>query len=87
MENIQGKIYRVYTEDDVEGRTTRTLGYCSGKQLDIIAYFEDKKYYSIHLDEVEVKYISAQMVDDKIRLLKKQSDLEAELESIKRKLK
>lgn len=75
-------IYKVTTEGDVEGRTTRTLGYVTGKRDDIFAYFDDKKAYSISIEPIKVIPILPTSVNEKKLLLQRKKELESELKRI-----
>lgn len=76
------KIYKVTTENDCEGKTSRTLAYASGHKDDIIAYYDDQKYYDIRLEEITVTKITTQIASEKLRLLARKRELEEELNSI-----
>jgi hypothetical protein len=79
-------IYKVTTEGDCEGRTTSTLGYCTGNTWDIEAYFDDKKTYNIHLEKIEVKHITKESAEEKQRLLDRKAIIEEELKKINSRL-
>lgn len=76
------KIYKVTTEGDCEGRSIRTLGYCTGDPADIQKYYEDQKTYQIYIDELKILQITPDMVDQKQDLLKRKTEIEKELQSI-----
>jgi len=76
-------IYRVTTEGDCEGRTTTTLGYCTGQVSDIKAYYDDKKYYALRVEPLTVKHISPDEATNKAKLIEEKKKLEERLETIK----
>lgn len=80
------KIYKVTTEGDQEGKTTKLLGFCTGNIEDIKMFFNNEKYYSIYVDEVNVKHISKDMGIDRANLHKRKLDLEKELDNVKKQL-
>ena len=81
------KIYKVTTEGDCEGRTTRTIAYATGNKSDIMSFYDDQKTYDLRLVEIEVVHITPDSKAERIALIKRKQELEAELESLKRKLK
>lgn len=83
---VSTRAYRVTTEGDVEGRSILTLGYATGKESDILKYYDDRKAYDIRLEEIKIVAITSYMADHKVDLLKRKTELEKELESIKNKL-
>lgn len=83
---MQNTIYRVTTEGDVEGRTVKTLGYCTGNQRDIIDYYDDKKCYELKLTPITVEAITPQLVSERKSDLERMRNLTAELERLKKRL-
>lgn len=81
------KIFKVTTEWDCEGKSIRSLGYCTGDPADIRAYFQDKKTYEIYIEEITIVHIDHFQVKDKLDLLTRKQQIEAELESINASLK
>jgi len=79
-------IYKVTTEGDCEGRSVKTLGYCTGNPADIELYFQDQKAYSIQLDILNIKHIDPATVKTKAELLQRKKDIEQELQYIKQQL-
>ncbi len=77
METI--KIYKVTTEGDCEGKSIRTLAYCTGHPGDIRDYYQDQKAYDIYIDAIEVKHITHSDVTKKSDLIERKKQLEAEL--------
>ena len=80
------KIYKVTTEGDCEGRSTRTLGYCTGNPSDIKNYFDDIKTYEIRLEELKVVHISPTSASERIILIDRKKELEREIKSINEKI-
>lgn len=78
--------YKVTTEGDVEGRSTKTLGYATGNPTDIQKFYEDRMYYSIKVEPITIEVITPQAVMDRITLLKRERDLEDELKRVKSQL-
>ncbi|WP_223559594.1 hypothetical protein [Chryseobacterium lathyri] len=69
------KIYKVTTEGDAEGKTTKSLGYAQGDRQDIIDFFSPQKYYEIHLEEITIQnitpalaYRSKELNEEKIQI-------------------
>lgn len=81
------KIYRVTTEGDCEGRTTRTIAYATGNKSDIMSFYDDQKYYGLRLEELNIVHITPDSAAEKLSILKRKKELEAELEILKKKLK
>lgn len=77
-------IYKVTTEGDCEGRSIRTLGYCTGDIRDIEAYFKNEKAYSLSIEPITVKHIDKQVAANKAQLIERKRQIEKELENIKR---
>ena len=84
---MDNTIYRVTTEGDVEGRTTKTLGYCTGNPEDIKAYFNDRKAYEIKLTPITTEHITLQMVVGRQSDLETKRKLEADLNAVNNRLK
>jgi hypothetical protein len=80
------KLYKVTTEGDCEGRSTMTLGYCTGDPSDIKKFFDNQKTYEIRLEEITVRHITNRSAKEREELLNKKKELEEQLESIKRRL-
>lgn len=80
------KIYKVTTEGDCEGKTNKILGYCTGEISDIKAFYDDRKYYTISVDEIEIEKITPQSKIERQNLVSRKKELEDELERIKGKL-
>ncbi len=57
------RIYRVTTEGDCEGRTTREIAYAKGNQKDILRFYDSEKMYEIHLREIIIKNITPEMAE------------------------
>lgn len=83
---MENKIYEVTTEGDVEGKTTKYLGYCTGDIDDIKNFYNDKKTYEIHCKEIRPKHITKEMVDNKKELIKRKHEIECELKIINEKI-
>lgn len=81
------KIYKVTTEGDCEGRTTKVLGYAKGNISDIRSYYEDKKTYSLSVIEIYVLDITPESADNKKELITQKENLERQLKSINERLK
>jgi hypothetical protein len=86
MEKIETEIYHASTEGDCEGRTTRNLGYFTGRQKDIIAYLEPEKTYDIRLSPIKVYHISEEAVQERVRLQDRLAQLKKEIQEIEEKL-
>lgn len=84
---MDNTIYLVTTEGDVEGKTTKTLGYCTGNPEDIKDYYNDKKGYEIKVTPITTLHITLQMVVARQIDLNTKRKLEAELESVTNRLK
>lgn len=80
------KIYKVTTEGDCEGRTTRHLGYAKGNIDDIRVYYQDKKTYELRIEEVDVINITPQSANEKKQLLTEKENLERRLKNINERL-
>ena len=52
------KIYRVTTEGDCEGKSTREIAYAKGNQKDILRFYDSEKMYGIYLQEIFIKNIT-----------------------------
>lgn len=76
------KIYKVTTEGDIEGRTTKTLGYAQGDRQSIIDYYSPKKYYQIYLEEISIENITCEMAEESKKLLEEKQSLERRLKEI-----
>ena len=79
-------VYKVTTQGDVEGRTTETLGYATGDPNDIKAFFDDKKYYDISLQEIQIENVTPQAVIERKNLIARKKELELELKRINSKI-
>jgi len=84
---MENEIYKVTTEGDVEGRSTSTLGYCTGDPQDIKAYYNDRKCYNLYLTPISVVHIGSGSVEQRKADLELKHKLEAELETVKKRLK
>lgn len=80
--NNQHGIYRVSTEGDCEGRSVRTLGYAEGYPEDIEIFYDDKKYYRITLDKIEINKVTPELVSEKKSLIHEKNNLEKRLKEI-----
>lgn len=80
-------IYRVTTEGDCEGRTTREIGYAKGHPSDIKKYYDNYKVYEIYLKEIVVKNITPEMVQTENEIKEKIKKLDYEKEKLKSQLK
>ena len=78
-------IYKVTTEGDCEGRSTKTLGYCRGEKDDILKYYNDRKYYTLKVEEITIVNITSKSTLERQNLIARQKELEKELEEIKKK--
>jgi predicted AAA+ superfamily ATPase len=81
------KIYKVTTEGDCEGRSTRTIAYATGNKSDIMSFYDDRKMYEIRLEELDIVHITPNSTAEKVAMIKRKKELEAELELLKKKLK
>ena len=57
------RIYRVTTEGDCEGKSTREIAYAKGNQKDILRFYDSVKMYEIHLTEIIIKNITPEMAE------------------------
>ena len=81
------QIYKVTTEGDCEGRTTKILGYARGNPNDIKLYYDNKKCYSVSTDLIDIINITPDTVREISNLTSRQKQLKAELAEIEKKLK
>lgn len=81
------KIYKVTTEGDCEGRSTKIIGYATGNESDIKSFYDDRKAYELRLEEIEVVNVTPNSKTERVAMIKRKQELEAELESLKKKLK
>jgi hypothetical protein len=80
------KIYKVTTEGDCEGRTNKTLGYCTGEISDIKDFYDDRKTYTLRVEEFDVIKITPNSKSQRVALVNRKKELEEELKRIKSKL-
>ena len=78
--------YKVTTEGDCEGRTTKILGYATGNPADIKEYYDDQKQYEIRLEAITIVSITDKSAIRKRELLEEKQKLEARLAEIKMQL-
>ena len=57
------RIYRVTTEGDCEGKSTREIAYAKGNQKDILRFYDSVKMYELHLTEIIIKNITPEMAE------------------------
>ena len=57
------RIYRVTTECDCEGKSTREIAYAKGNKKDILRFYDSVKMYEIYLTEIIIKNITPEMVE------------------------
>lgn len=76
-------IYKVTTEGDVEGKSTRILGYAAGTETDIRNFYEDKKAYTLIIESITILNITSESVNEKKELIAEKKKLEARLQTIK----
>lgn len=81
------KIYKVTTEGDCEGRTTKLLGYAVGNIIDIKEYYQNLKTYDLRVEEITVQNITPESARKKKELIKEKEELEIRLKSINTKLR
>ena len=84
MESKQ--IYKVTTEGDIEGRTTRILGYCTGDKIDIAKFFDSLKYYSLQIEPLQVQEITPDSANHKAHLIAEKKNLTDRLKEIEKQL-
>ena len=72
------QIYRVTTEGDCEGRSTKEIAYAKGEQKDILRFYDSKKMYEIYLEEITVKNITPEMAETKDEIVAKIKKLDEE---------
>jgi hypothetical protein len=82
-----GMVYMVTTEGDVEGRSTRTIGYARGRPEDIEMYFDDAKCYNIRLKGIDIIDVTEDNIGERKEMLTEKADLEARLKELERKLR
>lgn len=83
METSQ--IYKVTTEGDCEGRSTKVLGYATGCPEDIMVFYDDQKEYNIHVEKIKIVHVNPKAVKEKRDLLEERTTLRkrlGELENI-----
>ena len=76
------KIYKIRTEGDVEGKTVQTIGYATGDIEDIRMYYDDRKYYNLDVEEINVIHVKLESVSKRKKLLRGKASLEKRLEEI-----
>ena len=57
------RIYRVTTEGDCEGKSTREIAYAKGNKKDILKFYDSEKMYEIYLKEIIIKNITPEMAE------------------------
>lgn len=77
------KTYKISTEGDCEGKSTRILGYAAGDIEDIRIYYEDRKYYNLYVDKISVFNVNPESVSERKRLLQEKASLEKRLGDIR----
>ncbi len=79
-------IYKITTEGDCEGRSTKTLGYATGEPRDIRAYFDKQKEYNLDLEKIKIRHISPKMVLSEKALLGQKQSLEQRMREVNEEL-
>src|SRR3989338_8070629 len=80
--------YRVTTEGDEEGRGPLvTLGYAIGKEEDIKAFFDNKKYYNIYVEPIEIFNITPEALDEKMKLVSEREKSLREIKDLEQKIR
>jgi hypothetical protein len=79
------KIYKVTTEGDFEGRTTRTIAYAMGDPGVIKLFYDKEKNYTLYLEEINVHAITPESIAIREALVERKKELE--LENINNRLK
>ncbi len=77
METSQ--IYKITTEGDCEGRSTRILGYATGYPEDIKVFYDDQKEYNIYVENIKVINVNPEAVKEKRSLLKERATIKKRL--------
>lgn len=80
-------VYHVTVEGDVEGKTTKSLGYATGASDDIRAVYGAENYQGFHLVEINVLGVTHDLALGVDRARVKKMKLESELLAIKRQLR
>lgn len=83
---IQETIHKITTEGDVEGRTTRTIGYFTGDINDILAYCEKNKSYTLGHTEIFVRHISPDSIIERKKLEDEIANLKLKLKTLESQL-
>lgn len=63
------------------------LGYVTGAERDIRAFFDDSKGYGLKMTEVKAKHIPVGYADTRAKLLQEKAAIEAKLAAIDKQLK
>ena len=71
-------IYRVTTEGDCEGKSTREIAYAKGNQKDILRFYDSVKMYEIHLTEIIIKNITPEMAETNDEIVARTKKLDEE---------
>ena len=81
-------IYHVITEGDEEGRgPCVTVGYAIGKEEDIKAFFDNRKYYHIYLKPIDILNITPEALDTKMKLVSKREKSLKEIKDLENKIR
>lgn len=80
------QIKKVTTYGDCEGRTVKILGYATGEDKDILAYYESQKVYELWIEPIKITDCSPDAAKKRTQLIKRQAELQKELDSIQSQL-
>ena len=72
------RIYRVTTEGDCEGKSTREIAYAKGNEKDILRFYDSEKMYGIYLKEILIKNLTQEMVETNDEIVAKLKKLDEE---------
>lgn len=87
MGNNVTQIFKVTTQGDCEGRSTKVLGYATGNVALIERYFDKQKTYSLSIEPVNLINVTIEEVEKKEALEKCQKELKLQLEQVEKSLK
>jgi hypothetical protein len=76
------QIYEIRTEADEEGNRLQTIGYATGNPKDIEDFFNDKKWYQLRIEPIQVVNITPELVKKKDAIKKEKANLEKRLGEI-----
>jgi hypothetical protein len=84
MPNQPEQLYAVYS-NHTNGRSL--LGIATGAEIDIEAFFDDRKAYGLSIEPIQVQHIPAGYAIKRDELLQKRARLEEELADLNKQIK